>query len=206
MSELKIGMIGLDTSHVVAFTRILNDSNNEHFLTGGNVVIAYPGGSSDMELSYNRIEGFTKELREKYKIEIVGSPEEVAEKSDAILLESVDGRVHLEQFRKIASFGKPTFIDKPFTTTTKDAKEIIRLAEEHGTPIMSSSSLRYSEGLMGALEDSEKGRCHRRRLLWAVRNRTEPRFILVWDSYCRNALLCIRSGMQKCNGNEKRGS
>ena len=53
MSELKIGMIGLDTSHVVAFTRILNDSNNEHFLTGGKVVIAYPGGSSDMELSYN---------------------------------------------------------------------------------------------------------------------------------------------------------
>ena len=81
----------------------------------------------------------------------------MAEKSDAILLESVDGRVHLEQFRKIAAFGKPTFIDKPFTTTTKDAKEIIRLAEEHGTPIMSSSSLRYSEGLMGALEDSEKG-------------------------------------------------
>ena len=92
-----------------------------------------------MELSYTRIDGFTKELREKFKIEIVESPEEIAEKSDAILLESVDGRAHLEQFRKIASFGKPTFIDKPFTTTTNDAKEIIRLAKDHGTPIMSSS-------------------------------------------------------------------
>ena len=93
--NIKIGIIGLDTSHVVAFSKLLNDQQNEHFVPGGEVVVAYPGGSQDMELSYTRVEGFTKELKQNYGVEIVESMVEVAEKSDAILLESVDGRVHL---------------------------------------------------------------------------------------------------------------
>jgi hypothetical protein len=153
MSTIKIGMIGLDTSHVVAFTRLLNDPKNEHYVPGGEVVVAFPGGSADMELSYTRVEGFTKELRDNFGVEIVDSPEEVAEKCEAILLESVDGRVHLEQFRKVASYGKPTFIDKPFATSTEDAKEIFKIAEQSDTPIMSCSSLRYAEGLTQALEE-----------------------------------------------------
>lgn len=157
MSNIKIGMIGLDTSHVIAFTRLLNDKQHEHHVPGGEVVVAFPGGSKDMEFSYTRVEGFTDEMRNDFGIRIVQSPEEVAEQSDAILLESVDGRVHLEQFRKIASFGKPTFIDKPIATTTEDAKKIFQLAEEFGTPVMSSSSLRYSEGLTEGIENNESG-------------------------------------------------
>ncbi|GIN70887.1 dehydrogenase [Bacillus sp. J14TS2] len=155
MSAIKIGMIGLDTSHVIAFTKLLNDPNNDFHVPGGEVVVAYPGGSSDMELSYNRVEGFTRELRDGYGIEMVHTPEEVAEKCDAILLESVDGRVHLEQFRKIVSFKKPTFIDKPFATTTEEAKEIQRLAKQYQTPIMSCSALRYAAGLSAVLEKAD---------------------------------------------------
>jgi predicted dehydrogenase len=155
--KVKIGMIGLDTSHVVAFTKLINDPQNEYYVPGGEVVVAYPGGSQDMELSYSRVEGFTNELKQKYGIEIVDSPEEVAEKSDAILLESVDGRVHLEQFQKIASYGKPTFIDKPFATTSEDAKEIVRIANQYQTPIMSCSSLRCSEGLAKVTDDTTYG-------------------------------------------------
>ncbi|MFS0612000.1 Gfo/Idh/MocA family protein [Lederbergia ruris] len=155
MNMIKIGMIGLDTSHVIAFTKLLNDSKNDFHVPGGEVVVAYPGGSSDMELSYTRVEGFTNELRNDYGIEIVHSPEEVAEKCDAILLESVDGRVHLEQFRKIVSFKKPTFIDKPFATTTEEAREIQQLAKQYQTPIMSCSALRYAAGLSAVLEKTK---------------------------------------------------
>jgi hypothetical protein len=155
-NELKIGMIGLDTSHVGAFTKLLNDSSNEHHVPGGKVVIAFPGGS-DMEKSYPRVEGYTNDLRQNYGVEMVDSPEAVAEKCDVILLESVDGRVHLEQFRKIAPFSKPTFIDKPFATSSQDAKEILELAKQYNTPIMSSSSLRYSEGLTNALRQTDHG-------------------------------------------------
>ncbi|WNQ11893.1 Gfo/Idh/MocA family oxidoreductase [Paenibacillus aurantius] len=155
--QIAIGFIGLDTSHVSAFAKLLNDEKAEYRVPGGKVTAAFPGGSPDFELSANRVEGFTKELKESYGVEIVSSPAEVAEKCDAIMLESVDGRVHLEQFRAIAPFGKPVFIDKPFTVSTEDAREILRLAEEHNVPLMSCSSLRYSEGLSHALADAEKG-------------------------------------------------
>src|SRR5690606_2501374 len=126
---------GLDTSHVVAFAKLLNDPKDPHYVEGGTIVAAYPGGSPDFELSRSRLEGYTKQLRDNYDVQIVPTPEAVAEVSDAILLESVDGRVHLEQFKRIIPYGKPIFVDKPFTTSTWEAEEIFRLAAEHHIPV-----------------------------------------------------------------------
>jgi len=103
------------------------------------------------------VSGFTTQLQEEFGVLIVESPEQVAESCDAILLESVDGRVHLEQFRKIAPFGKPVFIDKPFAVSISDAVEIVKLAEQYAVPIMSCSALRYAEGLKQAILDGQKG-------------------------------------------------
>src|SRR5690625_9830 len=128
-------MIGLDTSHCPAFTSLLNEKENPHHVPGGRVHLAYPGGSDKLAVSYNRVEGITARLRDEYGVEIADSIEEVVERSDAILLESVDGRMHLEEFRKVAPFGKPVFIDKPFTTSSEDAKEILAISEEHGSPV-----------------------------------------------------------------------
>lgn len=158
MDKIRLGIIGLDTSHVTAFTELLNNELSEHHVSGGEVVIAFPGGSKDMKMSIDRVKGFTKEMKHKYDVKIVNSIEMVAEQCDAILLESVDGRVHLEQFKKIVSYGKPTFIDKPFTTSFKDAKEIFELAEKHSTPVMSCSAVRYSEGLVAVRESVDEAR------------------------------------------------
>ncbi|MBA4494687.1 Gfo/Idh/MocA family protein [Paenactinomyces guangxiensis] len=155
--ELKIGIIGLDTSHVTAFTKLLNDPDHPYHVPGGKVVAAYPGGSPDVKLSYARIEGYTSELRDQYDVNIVNTPEAVAEQCDAILLESVDGRVHLQQFRSVAPFGKPVFIDKPFTVNYEEAKAIIELAGQYEIPLMSCSALRYAEGLTSVLKQTEKG-------------------------------------------------
>lgn len=152
--ELKIGMIGLDTSHVIVFTKLLNDASNEYHVPGGKVVIAFPGGS-DMVKSSSRVEGYTNELLQDYGIEMVDSPEAVAEQSDVILLESVDGRVHLELFRKIAAYSKPTFIDKPFAINSQDAKRIIELSTQYRTPVMSCSALRYAEDFTRAQRQAE---------------------------------------------------
>lgn len=156
-NALKIGIIGLDTSHVTAFTKLLNEPDNAYHVAGGKVVVAFPGGSPDMELSISRVEGFTNTLRDELGVTIVDSVEAVAEQSDAILLESVDGRVHLEQFAKIAPYGKPVFIDKPLAVTSEDAKQIAELAKKHNIPVMSSSALRYAEGLTTVLSDAGKG-------------------------------------------------
>jgi predicted dehydrogenase len=142
----RIGMIGLDTSHVIAFTRHVNDANNN---TGCKVVVGYPGGSPDVHASASRVEGFTRELKDKHGVEIVDSIEGLLKKVDGVLLESVDGRQHLQQVRPVFAARKPVFIDKPVAGDLGDAIEIFRLAKEHDVPCWSSSSLRFSPGISG---------------------------------------------------------
>lgn len=140
--ELKIGMIGLDTSHVIAFTKAINDPNATGQLSSMRVVAGYPGGT-DIPPSRDRVDRFTRELREM-GIEIVDSIPSLLERVDVVLLESVDGRPHLEQARPVIEAGKPLFIDKPVAGSVKDAVEIFALAEKHGVPCFSSSSLRFA--------------------------------------------------------------
>ncbi len=154
---LKIGMIGLDTSHVEAFARLMTDKNDPDYVGGGTIVAAYPGGSPDFDLSINRVETYTQLLRDKYDTTIVDTPEAVAEQSDLIIIHSVDGRVHREQFERIARFGRPVFIDKPFATTSDDARAILEMAEADQVTVMSCSSLRYAEPFAEALRDNSAG-------------------------------------------------
>jgi len=155
IKPLKLGMIGLDTSHVVTFAKLLHDESNPHHVPGGRVTVAYPGGSPDF--MFARVEGYTNQLSDEFGVQIADSMEQVAEESDAILLESVDGRVHPEQFRRIASYGKPVFVDKPFAVSSRDAIELFTLAERHGVALFSSSALRYAEPLVAAVADDRLG-------------------------------------------------
>lgn len=144
---IRLGMIGLDTSHVIAFTRILNDAAREDHVPGGKVVAAFKGGSEDVEASYSRVDRFTQQLRDEFQVEIVDTIQALCEKVDAVLLESVDGRPHLEQAKPVIAAGKPLFIDKPMAGSLQDVIEIFRLAKEADVPCFSSSSLRYYPSL-----------------------------------------------------------
>ncbi|MFC5704043.1 Gfo/Idh/MocA family protein [Cohnella faecalis] len=157
MTELKIGMVGLDTSHCSTFAALLNDPSHPNHVPGGRLLYGFPGGSPDFELSRSRMEGITKSLREERGVEMLDSIEEVARRSDAILLTSVDGRVHKEQFAKLAPYGKPIFIDKPFATSSADAKEIVELAERSGSRFFTCSMLRFGGPLLEALGDDRHG-------------------------------------------------
>lgn len=150
----RLGMIGLDTSHVIAFTKSINDPKNA---TGFRVVAGYPGGSPDFPASANRVDKFTKQLRDDYGLEIVESIEELCKKVDGILLESVDGRPHLEQARPVIKAGLPLFIDKPVADDLGDVIEIFRLAQENNVPCWSSSSFRYGKGIADAGKNEELG-------------------------------------------------
>jgi Oxidoreductase family, NAD-binding Rossmann fold len=155
--EIKVGMIGLDTSHVIAFTKLLNDKSDPNHVPGARVVAAFKGGSPDVEASRTRIDRFTAELKDKWGVEIVGSIEELCKKVDAVLLESVDGRPHLNQVRPVFAAKKRVFIDKPFTAGYADALEIVRLSRESGTPFFSSSSLRFANDLQAMKRDEKLG-------------------------------------------------
>lgn len=144
-AALRLGIIGTDTSHATAFTQILNDESSPDHVPGGRVVAAYKGGSPDVESSAARVEKFAAELRTRWKVQFYSSIPELCRNVDAVLLESVDGRVHLEQARAVIEAHKPLFIDKPLASTLADAREIDRLAREAGVPWFSASSLRFGE-------------------------------------------------------------
>lgn len=142
-SPIRVGMIGLDTSHVTAFTAILNDQNHPNHVPGTKVVAGYMGGSPDMERSTSRIEGYTRELRDKWKVQLFDSIPELCRHVDLVLLTSVDGRVHLGQARPVIEARCPLFVDKPLAANYGDAKEIYRLAKQNGVAVFSTSSVRY---------------------------------------------------------------
>jgi predicted dehydrogenase len=142
---VRVGIIGLDTSHVIEFTRIFNDPSDPEHVPGVMVVSAFKGGSPDVKDSWTRVDKFTEELRDKWKIQIVNDIPTLCRMVDAVLLESVDGRTHLQQVKPVLAAKKPVFIDKPLAASYSDAKEIATLAKEAGVPWFTSSSLRFWE-------------------------------------------------------------
>lgn len=157
-ADLRVGLIGLDTSHVTAFTKALNDPANKDHVPGANVVAVFKGGSPDIAASATRVDGFTAELLKDPNIKLYATIAELARNVDAIMIESVDGRPHLAQFKEVISAGKPVFIDKPVAGSLRDALEIFRLAKEHKIPVFSSSSLRFNA--LAALKGAKYGDLH----------------------------------------------
>lgn len=153
VKQFKLGIIGLDTSHVLAFTKILNDPDAADDVSGCRVVAAYPKGSPDIESSVSRVPGYTVKVKE-LGVEIVDSIAELIKRVDCVLLETNDGRPHLEQALPVIKAGKPLFIDKPVAGSLKDAVAIYAAAEKAGVPLFSSSSLRYGKATQAARKGS----------------------------------------------------
>ena len=142
---LRIGVIGLDTSHVPAFTKAINNAETPSGLRPCRVVAAYPYGSRDIASSADRIPIYTKQVKE-LGLEVVDSIDALLEQVDCVLLETNDGRPHLEQALKVFRAGKPVFIDKPTGSKLSEVVAIYRAAEFFKVPMFSSSSLRFSQG------------------------------------------------------------
>src|SRR5271166_4997391 len=127
-ADLRLGIIGCDTSHVTAFTEVLNNPEAKGHVPGGKVVAAYRGGSPDLPSSMERIDGYCTTLRDKYGVKFYDTIEELCTNVDVVLLESVDGRPHLEQVKPVLKARKPVFIDKPVAGSLADAIQIFDLA------------------------------------------------------------------------------
>lgn len=140
---VKLGIIGLDTSHSTAFSKLINTAP-EGWAEGFKVVAAYPYGSQTIKSSYERIPKYIEEVK-TYGVEVVDSIDELLKKVDCVFLETNDGRLHLEQALQVFKSGKICFIDKPVGATLGDAIAIYAMAEKYNIPIFSSSALRFSK-------------------------------------------------------------
>jgi len=143
--DLRIGLIGLDTSHVIAFTKIINDPKATGPLAKAKVVAAFRGGSRDIPSSADRIDKYTETLTKEYGLKLYSTIAELCKNVDAIMLESVDGRPKVRQAIPVIDAGLPLFIDKPMAGSLADVIFIFDYAKKKGVPIFSSSSLRYGK-------------------------------------------------------------
>ncbi len=154
---IKLGILDFDTSHAVEFTKRLNQiegTAKEQFVEGAKIVAGCPGES---KLSPERVEGFTAQMK-KYGVPLVDKPADMIGKVDGMLIESVDGTVHLERAKPFLEAGIPCFIDKPFTCSTADARTILELSAKHKAPVFSSSSLRYAPEVVEYIADPKPGK------------------------------------------------
>jgi len=141
-AQIKIGIIGLDTSHAIAFTKFLNGEDKKEEFKDFKIVAAYPYGSKTIKSSYDRIPGYIDQVK-GLGVEIVPSIADLLKKVDYVMLETNDGNLHLEQAYEVFKAGKPMFIDKPLGATLAQSIAIYQLAREYNVPIFSSSALRF---------------------------------------------------------------
>ncbi len=145
---LRAGIIGLDTSHVVAFTQTLNKgpkkAEDAEKVAGVKVVAAYPQGSKDIESSTKRVPEYTEKVKE-LGVEIVDSIDDLVKKGDVVFLERNGRGVHWEQVQPVLAAHKPVFIDKPIAASLADAMRILDAAKKANVPLFCSSSLRFGK-------------------------------------------------------------
>ena len=152
----KLGVIGATTSHVPAFIKTINDPNAQEIFKGFEIVGVFPGGVPDNPDSWDRVKGYTQDCVDA-GLTVYKTIEELVENVDGVLLESVDGRVHLEQAKPVIAAKKPLYIDKPIGGSLRDVLDIFALCEENGVPVFSSSSLRYVKAYQEMRENSPIG-------------------------------------------------
>lgn len=154
---IRIGIIGLDTSHSPAFAEFFNGGGAEPGLSGFKVVAAYPFGSKEIKSSFETIPEYTEKIKQM-GIEVVESIKALLNKVDAVLLETNDGRLHLEQAHEVIRAGKTVFIDKPLTASMSDAVKIYTEAGNKKVGVFSASSLRYLKNAQAVRYENKIGK------------------------------------------------
>lgn len=148
MTDKTIAMIGLDTSHTVEFTKLMQ--HPEHKIVEGMRVtkaLRFPSAFQTEEGQDQRQADL-----EVMGVKMATTIEAAVDGVDAIFLEINDPALHLAYYEKVAGLGKPVFIDKPLAANVKEGLRILELAQTTGTPTWSSSSLRF----IPALEEAKK--------------------------------------------------
>ena len=130
----RVGIIGSENSHAMAFSEIFNINNKEQYPDIQVVAI------------YGEDQAASEAVRDKCGVEIM-NPEEMLGKVDAIMVTSRDGALHAGYAKPFIEAGIPAFVDKPLTRDVDEAIALMRLAKEKKVPIVGGSSLKYPEDL-----------------------------------------------------------
>lgn len=144
--NIKVGFVGLDSSHSVEFIRRLQapDCPADQKVSGMRATACLR-----FETPFQNSEGLDSRQKtlESWGVRVTTSLEEVVSDCDALLITINDPSRHLEYFQKCAGLGKPVFLDKPLADNLTAAREIAVLVKANKVPFMSCSSLRHASAL-----------------------------------------------------------
>ena len=144
-AETRVGIIGLDTSHALRFTEVLNVKKPD-FAKDFRVTAAYQWGSRDIVSSTNRYPEYLKKFAEM-GVAMKPSIAALLAEVDCVLLETNDGRPHYEQALEVFRSGKPVFIDKPVAADLADAVKIVEAGRRLNAKWFCSSTLRFQDAI-----------------------------------------------------------
>lgn len=134
---LKIGMIGADSTHTEAYTRLVNLPTGPRY---GRAQVVKLWGEDPAQ---------ARTKAEQCQIPtVVATPAEAISDVDLVMVCNRYGDDHTSPARLAIAAGVPTFVDKPFANDFADVQMLVQLAGEKGTPLMSCSAVRYAVELL----------------------------------------------------------
>ncbi|GAA1718989.1 hypothetical protein GCM10009809_13540 [Isoptericola hypogeus] len=146
---LRFGLIGVDSPHAPSFARLLGDGRTGA-VRGAQVALAWRGvAAQDFPLARDRIDDLAADVSAR-GVAWCSSPEEVAERCDAVLVVASDARTHPDYFHRVAGFGKPVYVDTRFALTTADARAMLDAARDSGALALAGSPKRFTPELRDA--------------------------------------------------------
>ncbi|MBO4411461.1 MAG: hypothetical protein J5794_04670 [Lachnospiraceae bacterium] len=138
----KIGFIDyvLDEWHANNYPAMIEKATNGAYKVCYAYAYTEPEAGSGLKSS--------KKWAEEQGVELLGSIEEVIQKSDCLVVLSPDNPEMHETLAKLPlESGKPTYIDKTFAPDKETAIRIFEHADAFHTPCWSSSALRFAAEL-----------------------------------------------------------
>ena len=144
--ELKVGIVGLSV-HSAAFSQILNYPNKNSDLAGCRITALYhPPGNPDVDFTQVQLDKFEEDIV-AMGVKIVGSMDEMIDMVDVVMIETNDGRPHLDEVLPAFKAGIPVFVDKPVAATLPGVLQLYEKAREYKVPVFTSSALRYVDNV-----------------------------------------------------------
>jgi predicted dehydrogenase len=133
----RIGIIGTENSHAMAFSKIVNLPDPE---TGK---LRYP----DVRIVgvYGPDEESAKRIMDEVGVDFIAkNPEEFHGKVDAMCITCRKGSLHYKYAIPFVEKGMPVFVDKPFTSDVAEGERLIEAAKKSGAKLLGGSSVKYA--------------------------------------------------------------
>jgi predicted dehydrogenase len=150
---MRIGAIGVDSSHLPEFTKRINTLQQEA-KTHCRVTHVFDPGGHDLADAPKWLETTTRD----YNVKQVDTLQDLLASVEGVMVLSVNGNKHLSQALPCLERGLPTYIDKPLTCNLSEAKQLLAAAREHQARCYSASSLRFAPEVESARSDKDLGK------------------------------------------------